>query len=248
MEPWNVIKLLATENPKETAYMLSWRKEQQEKGISDSITHKFIPLDSISKHLVDAVLAAEDDGFWIHPGFDLIAMLNAYQDNLTAGKLKRGGSTITQQLAKNMFLSNEKSFDRKFRELAYTVLIEKEWGKKRILELYMNYAEWGKGIFGCEAAAIANFNKSASTLTREQSVRLAAVLVSPNRLSANAPNSRFMSSRIQVIANNLLIHGKIDDTGYIMLTGKRKTDSLAPDTTSIETENNNQNTDNYIDP
>ncbi|MBL8028111.1 MAG: transglycosylase domain-containing protein, partial [Fibrobacteres bacterium] len=151
MTPWKEMKNMVTENPAESVYMTQWRKLQREKGESDSISHIFIPLDSISKHLPDAVLAAEDDGFWVHPGFNPIAMLEAYQDNISAGKIKRGGSTITQQLAKNMFLTNEKSFDRKFRELAYTVLIEKYWGKKRILELYLNYAEWGPGIFGCEA-------------------------------------------------------------------------------------------------
>lgn len=222
-------------NPEESAYMKLWKANRKDKNLPDSLSHIFTPIDSVSKHLIDAVLAAEDDGFWVHPGFDINAILSAYQNNISRGKIKRGGSTITQQTAKNIFLTSERSFDRKIRELAYTILIEKYWGKKRILEMYLNYAEWGDGIFGCEAASLAYFGKSSSKLSREQAIRLAAILASPNRLSPNASGSQFMSSRIGVIANNLFLHKKINDSDYFNITGHKPIqDSLLNDSTATE--------------
>lgn len=217
--PVREVKWLKTHNPPETAYMKEYREELKKANESDSLIFQFIPFDSISQNLKSAVLAAEDDGFYTHPGFDIEAILAANEYNKVKGKVKRGASTITQQLAKNMFLDDSRSFERKFKELAYTVLMEKYLGKQRIFELYLNYAQWGKNIFGCEAASKQFFRKSSKTLSRIESARLAAVLAMPTRVNPNNIHSSFITRRIAVIANNLYLHHAIDDSGFFSLTG-----------------------------
>jgi len=216
MTPLRQVKALQTTNPKETAYMTQYRTKL---GPDDTLKQKFIPLDSISMTLQNTVLAAEDDGFYVHPGFNITAILSAMEYNRTQNSIKRGASTITQQLAKNLFLSNEKSFERKAKELLYTVLMEKFLGKKRIFELYLNYSQWGKTVFGCEAAAQLYYKKSCKNLSRMEAARMAAVLAMPARISPLNGNSSFISKRIAVIANNLYLHHWIDDSGYTGLTG-----------------------------
>lgn len=179
----------------------------------------FFPLDSIPQTLIKAVLAAEDDGFYMHPGFDLVAILHAYEYNKSKNKFKRGASTITQQMAKNIFTGGEKSFSRKYNELAYTVLMEAILGKDRILELYLNYAQWGKNIFGCEAASHYYYKKSCKDLTITQCSRLAAVLAKPARLNPHSTKSILLQKRLKVIGNNLYYKKIIDDTTYVGLTG-----------------------------
>ena len=236
--PFREVNRLKTHNPKETAYMIQYRKELIAAHLPDTLQHLFIPFDSISPYLKSAVLAAEDDGFYTHPGFDIEAIVSAYEYNKIRGKVKRGASTITQQLAKNFFLDNSRSFERKFKELAYTVLMERYLGKERILELYLNYAQWGKNTFGCGAAAKQYYKKSAFCLTRTESARMAAVLAMPTRVSPTNTQSSFIAKRIAVIANNLYLHGSIDDSGFLNLTGilppRKESDStnLADSTTS----------------
>jgi monofunctional glycosyltransferase len=232
--PLRQVEALKTGNPHETAYMAHCRSKL---GPGDSLSCIFVPFDSISNNLKNAVLAAEDDGFYTHPGFDIVAMLSALEYNRTAQSIKRGGSTITQQLAKNLFLSNEKSWERKYMELGYTILLEKYLGKKRILELYLNYAQWGKKIFGCEAASRLYFKKSCRNLSPYESARLAAVLSMPNKASPLNTGSAFIGQRIAVIANNLYLHRQIDDSGYVGLTGAAppgKDSTLAPDSTAVQ--------------
>ncbi|MCU0608411.1 MAG: monofunctional biosynthetic peptidoglycan transglycosylase [Chitinispirillaceae bacterium] len=216
IKPFNEVKALRTTNPEASAFMARC-KEKLAPG--DTLRHRFVPIDSISLRLQDAVLAAEDDGFYTHPGFDIQAMLGAMEYNRSHNKVSRGASTITQQLAKNMFLTNQKNFERKARELVYTLLLEKYLGKRRILELYLNYAQWGTQIFGCEAAAQAYYRKSCRTLSLGESARLAAVLAMPGRISPNMANSVFIGRRIAVIANNLHLRHQIDDSGFTALTG-----------------------------
>lgn len=226
--PLKQVIVLKTINPAESMYMMQYKKTLASKNLPDTLTQIFIPLDSISKSLKSAVLAAEDDGFYTHPGFDIEAIVSAYEYNRVQGKVKRGASTITQQLAKNLFLDNQRSFERKIKELAYTILMERYLGKDRILELYMNYAQWGKNEFGCEAAAQKYFKKSSRNLSRAEAARLAAVLAMPTRVTPNNPQSSFILRRIAVIANNLYLHKVIDDSGYYSLTGSEppgKTDS-----------------------
>lgn len=231
MTPLRQVKALKTSNPKETVYMTRYRATL---GPNDTLRQKFVPLDSISLYLQNTVLAAEDDGFYLHPGFNIDAMLSAIEYNKSHNGIKRGASTITQQLAKNLFLSNEKSFERKARELMYTLLLEKFLGKKRILELYLNYAQWGKTVFGCEAASQLYYKKSSKSLSRMEAARLAAVLAMPNKVSPLSTSSGFISQRIAVIANNLFLHRWIDDSGYTGLTGN------PPPNDSADSSANNQ--------
>ena len=218
-EPIHQVLALKYHNPPQTAYMAACQKELDSAGHKDSLIQTFIPIDSISPYLKNDVIAAEDDGFYTHPGFDIEATLAALEYNRVHGNLKRGASTITQQLAKNLFLTNDKNFDRKFKEMAYTLLLERYLGKERILELYLNYAQWGKNIFGCEAALRQYYKKSSKNLSRYESAVMAAVLAMPTKISPLAINSVFIGKRIAVIANNLYLHGSIDDSGYSNLTG-----------------------------
>jgi monofunctional biosynthetic peptidoglycan transglycosylase len=216
MTPVREVKALQRINPRETLYMARYRETLEEK---DTLSQVFVPLDSISVNLQHMVLAAEDDGFYTHPGFDIGAILEAMEYNRINNSIKRGASTLTQQLAKNLFLTPERSFERKAKELLYTVLLEKFLGKKRILELYLNYAQWGKTVFGCEAASRFFYKKSCKNLTRTEAARLAAVLAKPEKVSPLNMNSTFIPRRIAVIANNLFLHHLIDDSGYTVLTG-----------------------------
>lgn len=229
MKPVNEVKHLKTENPEETAFMVQYRQKLSEAEGNDSLAHEFIPLDSISEILKKAVIAAEDDGFYNHPGFSLVAIADAIEHNRSSRSRRRGASTITQQLAKNLFLSPERTFERKAKELGYTLLIERFLEKDRILELYLNYAQWGKNIFGCEAAAKTYFRKSSSELTRSQAVRMAAVLAMPSKLTPHHTKSIFMGKRILVIANNLYLKGVIDVSGYHSITGRYPPDYTQPE-------------------
>ncbi|NJL16159.1 MAG: monofunctional biosynthetic peptidoglycan transglycosylase [Nitrospira sp.] len=141
----------------------------------------WVPLSRISPHLRHAVVAAEDASFFTHEGFDWEGIHAAALYNLEAGEMKRGGSTITQQLAKNLYLSSERSLLRKAREALITRSLEQHLTKKRILELYLNVAEWGKGVYGAEAAARHHFGKPSRDLTADEAAWLAAMLPSPRR-------------------------------------------------------------------
>ena len=145
------------------------------------LRHQWVPYERISPHLKRAVVAAEDARFLDHEGFDWEAIVQARAKNESRGKIVAGASTISQQLAKNLFLSGTRSWLRKAQEAAITWMIENTMSKRRILELYLNYAEWGEGVFGAEAAARHHFGVPASALTPEQSAWLAAILPSPRR-------------------------------------------------------------------
>jgi monofunctional biosynthetic peptidoglycan transglycosylase len=196
----------------------------------DTLLHQFTPLDSISSFLVNSVIAAEDDGFYTHPGIDIEAIFDAMEYNRTQGEIKHGASTITQQLAKNLFLSSERSYNRKFMELIYALLMERYLGKKRILELYLNYAQWGKNIFGCEAASEYYYKKSSQYLTRSEAARLAAVLSMPSKLTPHHRTS-YMGKRLTMIAQNLYMRKSINDSDYFTLTGNYP---IPKDSTAIE--------------
>jgi monofunctional biosynthetic peptidoglycan transglycosylase len=144
--------------------------------------HTAISRKQMSPHLRRAVLASEDDRFYLHHGIDFVEIENALERRRRGGKL-RGASTLTQQVAKNLFLWNGRSFVRKGLEVYITLWLELILSKERILDVYLNLAEWGPSIYGAEAAARAHFGKSAAALTREESARLAAVLPSPKRWS-----------------------------------------------------------------
>jgi len=189
------VEELKTKHPEQSAFMKSF-------GGSE-IKQRFVPLDSISPYLQKAVIAGEDAGFYFHPGFDVRAIAEALEANQKRNKVTFGGSTITQQLAKNLFLSNERSWERKFKELAYTILMEKYLGKDRILELYLNYAQWGANIFGCEEAAQYFYKKSCSKLSIDQAINMVAMLASPGKHHPEMKESRFMQERRNMIYRNM---------------------------------------------
>ena len=170
-----------SENPQKTSYMKYQEQEWNKRGKTLRIDQRWVPLSAISPTLVRAVLIAEDDKFWSHEGFDTEAIRKAIEKDIKARKFKLGGSTISQQLVKNLYLTPVKHPIRKIREAIITWGMERVLSKKRILELYLNVAEWGEGIFGIEAASRHYFGKPSSELTPTESTRLAAVLPNPRR-------------------------------------------------------------------
>lgn len=158
----------------------------QRAGEGQTIRHYPVPINRISPHVIRAVIAAEDSNFCTHSGFDVEAIQDAMQSN-ARGRSVRGASTISQQTAKNLFLWPERSWVRKGFETYFTALIEFMWPKRRVMEHYLNVAEWGDGNFGIEAAARARFGVSAADLTPLQAARLAAVLPNPNEWRADRP-------------------------------------------------------------
>ena len=175
------VSTLADTNPTSTALMEGRQAKAAELGRTTPKQWTWVTLSRISPHLQRAVIAAEDASFFIHEGFDWEGIRDAAINNLEAGEMKRGGSTITQQLAKNLYLSSERSLLRKAREALIARSLEHRLTKERILELYLNVAEWGRGIYGAEAAARHHFGKSASDLTADEAAWLAAMLPSPQR-------------------------------------------------------------------
>ena len=164
-----------------------------------TIRHYPVPINRMSPHIVRAVIAAEDANFCTHDGFDVEAIQDAMEANARGGRT-RGASTISQQMAKNLFLWPERSWVRKGFETYFTALIEFMWPKRRIMEAYLNAAEWGDGNFGIEAAARARFGVSAADLTPLQAARLAAVLPSPNRWRADNPGPYVRRRSASIVA------------------------------------------------
>lgn len=181
----------------------------QRKLSGDRIVHPWASLDEISPHLVRAVIAAEDSRFCLHKGVDMEAIEQAMEDNKNGAK-RRGGSTITQQTAKNVFLWQGGGWARKALETYFTLVAERVWGKRRTMEIYLNVAEWGDGYFGAEAAARGRFGKSAADLTKEEASLLAAVLPSPNKWRAVNPGpyvrarAATIRKRMDVVRNEKL--------------------------------------------
>lgn len=175
------VSTLRTTNPPVTALMDARQAQAEAQGHKLGRHWVWVPLSRISPFLRQAVVAAEDASFFTHEGFDWEGIKEAARYNLEAGELKRGGSTITQQLAKNLYLSSERSLFRKAREALITRALEDHLTKERILELYLNVAEWGQGVYGAEAAARHHFRKSARDLTADEAAWLAAILPSPRR-------------------------------------------------------------------
>lgn len=164
------------------------------------------PIGAISPHLQLAVIAAEDQRFADHMGFDFRQIRRALADAQNGGRV-RGASTLTQQVAKNLFLWGGQSWVRKGLEAWFTMLIELTWPKQRILEMYLNVAEFGRGIYGAEAAAQVYFGSSARGLNREQAARLAAVLPSPRRMNAGNPSRYVLTRQRQIEAQMRALGG-----------------------------------------
>ncbi len=195
-------------NPAQTAFMQQDR-ERRERALpvqgqrTDAAQQRiWVDYARISANLKRAVVTSEDARFLSHEGVDWEAMEKAYRDNLHRGRTIRGGSTISQQLAKNLFLSARRSYLRKFQEMIIAFMIEAVWDKRRILEVYLNVVEWGDGIFGAEAGARHYFGVSAGALDAEQAARMAAMLPSP-RFFDHHRESSYLGERAQFIERYL---------------------------------------------
>ncbi len=200
------VSKLKKEYPKKTALMEYREKESKENGKKYRVHQIWIPLPKISPYLIKAILIAEDDKFWRHEGFDYEAIQKAIEKDIKAGRLRYGGSTISQQLARNLYLSPQKNLFRKVREALITWRMERTLSKKRILELYINVVEWGEGIFGAEAASRHYFGKPSSGLTPEESVRLAAVLPNPRKYNP-AGDQQYVINRSSLIYSIMIQRG-----------------------------------------
>ena len=192
------ISHLRSRAPETTAFMKFRREQSLQEGRHLSIRYSWVPLRSISPYLQHAVVIAEDDKFWSHSGFDLEAIREAIEKDIRRGSMRYGGSTITQQLAKNLYLSPSRNPIRKLRETILAWRLERSLSKKRILELYLNVVEWGNGIFGAEAASRHYYGKPASALRPKEAVSLAVVLPSPRRYDPLS-GTKFIQRRIETV-------------------------------------------------
>ena len=194
------------QNPGSSAVMREELARLQDGNVDFRLKYEWVPYDKINRSLKLAVVASEDSNFTEHDGVEWDAIRKAWEYNQKqeeAGRSKmRGGSTITQQLAKNLFLSSSRSYVRKGQELVLTYMIEHVMSKERILELYLNVAEWGVGVFGAQAAAKHYFNVPAANLGASQSARLAAMLPNP-RFYDSHRNSNYLNSRVYTLTRRM---------------------------------------------
>jgi len=214
-------------NPKKTAFMEYREREWKKDGKKVRIRQKWVTYRKISPFAVKAVLVAEDDKFWSHEGFDFDAIERAIEKDLKAGTFKVGASTISQQLVKNLYLSPSKNPIRKYTEAVITWRMEKTLSKRRILELYLNVAEWGEGLFGIEAASLHYFGKPSSQLSAEEACRLAATLPNPRKYKANGA-SRYVERRAA------LIYGIMVKRGIVVPDYEEAERDTTPESPSIE--------------
>jgi monofunctional biosynthetic peptidoglycan transglycosylase len=184
--------------PSSTAFMARSLEALQARNPNATLKHEWVPYERISAHLKRSVLAAEDARFLDHDGFDWDMIQKAMARNEKRGRLVAGASTISQQLAKNLFLSGERSWLRKGQEALITWMLEHTLSKRRILELYLNLAEWGEGVFGAQAAARHHFGVPAAALTPEQAAWLAAILPSPKRYERGR-TTLYIAGRVDTI-------------------------------------------------
>ncbi len=190
-------------NPSTSAFMQDRLDVLREKNSIMSLRIQWTPYERISPHLKRAIIAAEDSKFLEHEGFDFEAIQKAYETNLKKGRLVAGGSTISQQLAKNLFLSGKKTPWRKIQEAIITLMLENVMSKRRILEIYLNVIEWGNGIFGAEAAIRYYYGVSASSVTAEQAARLAAMVPDPRFYDRNR-NTPWLLRKTDIILGRMV--------------------------------------------
>ena len=219
---WDVARFdvasLAQRTPDRTALMRQREREALRSGKRLALDVRTVPYERISPALRRAVLIAEDDAFFSHGGLDWTEIRASARKNMDHGRVVRGGSTVTQQLAKNLFLGSERSLTRKFREAFLAMRLEQALTKRRIFELYLNRIEWGRGIFGIEAAARRYFGVPAISLSPRQSVLLAAVIINPIRYSVLSPAPR-IQGRVRMIAGRMKRRGFLDEAQYREVVG-----------------------------
>lgn len=213
---------LAKRNPETTALIEARLAEMRAKDPDAAADRVWVSLSEIAPALQHAVIVSEDASFYFHEGFDWEGIKEAALRNVESGKLARGGSTLTQQLAKNLYLSSDKTFLRKANEALITYALERALSKKRILELYLNVVEWGKGVYGAEAAARHHFGKHAADLSAEEAALLAAMLPSP-RTYDPLTVTRYLSVRQQQILRLM-----DERQGKPSLTGNRDGTRIVP--------------------
>jgi monofunctional glycosyltransferase len=189
-------------NPRSTSFMDQQLSVLREKNPNAQLKHKWVPYSRISNNLKRAIIAAEDAQFAEHEGIDWEAMQKAYEKNLKKGKVVAGGSTITQQLAKNLFLSGERSYLRKAQEVMITYMLEFLMDKERIFEIYLNVVEWGVGVFGAEAASQHYYGAAAASLNPAQAARLAVMLPKPRFYDKNR-GSAYLAQRADMILRRM---------------------------------------------
>jgi monofunctional biosynthetic peptidoglycan transglycosylase len=197
-------------NPSSTSFMREQLSVLREKDPKAQLKFEWVDYNKISGHMKRAVIAAEDASFIAHDGIDWEALQDAYQKNQKKGHVVRGGSTITQQLAKNLFLSGERSYFRKGQEALIAYMLELVLDKRRILEIYLNVVEWGNGVFGIEAAARHYYGQSAASLSASQSARLAAMLPQPRYYDLHRGSTYLANraARIQRWMNGVAVPAK----------------------------------------
>lgn len=200
LQAWYFIQICwwVNHNPASTSFMREQLARLQQKNPKATLQHQWVPYNRISNHLKRAIIASEDANFREHEGVDWAALQKAYENNAKKGKVVRGGSTITQQLAKNLFLSGERSYVRKAQEMVITFMLEAVMDKRRIFEIYLNVAEWGNGVFGCEAASRKYFGVPAASLGPAEAARLAVMLPNPRHYGRNLDSS-YLNRRATLI-------------------------------------------------
>jgi monofunctional glycosyltransferase len=184
------VRVLRTENPGSTAFMRLREREAHTQGRPAVKDQRWVPYARISQNLKRAVIVTEDSAYWQHDGVDYDQLRESMETNLERGEFARGASTITQQLAKNLYLDPVKNPLRKLKELLITRRLEVELSKQRILEIYLNVIEWGDGVWGAEAAARRYFKKGAAELTPPESALLAAAIANPHIMDPGHPSAR----------------------------------------------------------
>lgn len=199
-EGWLYLQVLQLvhHNPGNTALIEERRQALRAAGESDRIRQQWVPMARISPYLQHALIVSEDATFYGHEGFDWEGIKVAAEKNLREGRVVAGGSTITQQLAKNLFLSTKRTPWRKAQEALITVMLEKTLGKRRIFEIYLNVIEWGNGVFGAQAAARHYFGTDASRLTPREAAKLASMVPDP-RFYDDHPGNRHLLRKTRVI-------------------------------------------------
>jgi len=199
LPPREQVRALAGRNPGPTALMRQRQEEARKAKRSPGRRQSWVPLSRVSRHLIHAVLVAEDPKFFGHEGVDWEAVRESVEANVKKGRWARGGSTITQQLAKNLFFTTRKSLTRKAREFLAARWLEQDLTKKRILEIYLNVIEWGDGVYGCEAASQVHYGKRAAELTETEAAGLAAMIPSPRRIDPRVSPARHARAQKRIL-------------------------------------------------
>jgi monofunctional biosynthetic peptidoglycan transglycosylase len=206
------VRVLAASNPASTAFIELRADQAHDSGKPAKREQRWVSYGRISPHLRRAVLVAEDSAFWQHEGVDFEQLQESIEVDLAKGRFVRGASTITQQLAKNLYLSPTRSPMRKFRELIIARRLEAELKKARILEIYLNVIEWGDGIYGAEAAARAYFGTSAAALGPQESALLAAAIINPRLLNPGKPTRRLLRRQQLILRRMGSVAAPVDTT------------------------------------